>query len=678
MFFHHVVCALILVTAVPEVSAAPQNATLVAGSSDNITFNGGGWQGPGGWQGLDPENESCTASPGRYSWTAGISVSVVFQGVAVYFVGWNNSRNGVYQPYLDGVPDSPVTAYIPAPSGPWVCNVVQYKRTGLANMRHNLTMALLTDDPGHIDTPGMGISGVIVTTEDSQLPLSITTVIPVATLTSSATNADGIITPTTNNSQSLSSTTVTEDTGPFSTGSTTVSKPIGTFSTSNTSSFPTTGTISVSPTTTGVPAVTRTAVTNASGSTQIRVLSPTLSSMLSTLTSQGGAVPATASDRSSSSTTTEVRSVSLPDKFPVLSTLGDQRPVLPTPNNGSPVSTITPGPTAHLLDSGKSSSHRVAVVGSVIGGILGMASIIAFISFAKWAHQVSHAKKASKPGAFKSKSHEFDFVIPPYVPGRPRRESAKSYQITLTLTPVDIEEGHTYQQVAWQRFNITQSDTSSTVTARLDYDRAFGTANIRTGGDAINGVAFCDHPKSFEHAKPGRPVPFKGHAWSNPLQFITRKYKRIIARNDDDVPLRVVIGSYVCEGSQPELNRSSEYVEDRDVEQGGEEDRLWGPMSSGQVGFQSFVVMDENIGYAEQISASFDLILRIYKTQDVEVGQILSPAYVRNKTVPLLGEQGIRLSKLPRVATWLVVTEGSDIRLKMEEPGLGQYLYQYL
>ncbi|KAJ7022212.1 hypothetical protein C8F04DRAFT_1272851 [Mycena alexandri] len=178
----------------------------------------------------------------------------------------------------------------------------------------------------------------------------------------------------------------------------------------------------------------------------------------------------------------------------------------------------------------------------------------------------------------------------------------------------NIEDGYTYQQVAWQRFNFRQSDEPSKVTARLDYDRAFGTANIRSGGDAINGVAFCDHPVSFEHAKPGRPVPFKGQAWAYPLQFITRKYKRIIARNDDHVPLR----SYVCEEMQRESTHSSEDAEDRDVEQEGEDTRLFGSTSNEGVGFQAFVVMDEKIGYAEQISASFDLILRIYKTQDVE------------------------------------------------------------
>ncbi|KAJ6567170.1 hypothetical protein DFH09DRAFT_453382 [Mycena vulgaris] len=242
----------------------------------------------------------------------------------------------------------------------------------------------------------------------------------------------------------------------------------------------------------------------------------------------------------------------------------------------------TPNSTGHTFTSAGSPSHRAVIAGSIVAGIVGLVGIIGFISFANWAHLVNQAKKASKPGAFPSKSHEFNFVVPPYPPGRPRRDKAKSYQITLTLTPVDIEEGYTYQQVVWQRFNI--SDGSLKFTARLDYDRAFGTANIRDGSDNINRVAFSDRPLSF----PGRPVPLKGSAWANPLEFITRKYKRIIARNEDHIPVRVVIGSYICE--------SSEYVEDRNVEEEGEEDHLCGPELNQQAGFQSFVVMDDNIG----------------------------------------------------------------------------------
>ncbi|KAJ7184981.1 hypothetical protein C8R46DRAFT_1065683 [Mycena filopes] len=166
MVLYYLVWSLVLATSVPETLAAPQNITLVAGASNNITFTGGGWQGPGGWQGLS----ACTSPAGMYSWTAGASVTIAFQGTAVYFVGWANSRNGVYQPSLDGVSDSPVSAYIP--SGPSQCNVIQYQRTGLSNGQHNLVMALLPDDPGQIGVPGLSISGAIVTTDDSQSVIS--------------------------------------------------------------------------------------------------------------------------------------------------------------------------------------------------------------------------------------------------------------------------------------------------------------------------------------------------------------------------------------------------------------------------------------------------------------------------------------------------------------------------
>ncbi|KAJ7775553.1 hypothetical protein B0H16DRAFT_1507853, partial [Mycena metata] len=385
------------------------------------------------------------------------------------------------------------------------------------------------------------------------------------------------------------------------------------------------------------------------------------SAVLSLPAQQGQIVPATSTDGGRSSTTSDhTFSLSTADPAPAAS--GDERPVLPT-SDGSPVSTTAPVRTGDVLVSRKPSSHTAKVVGSIVGGLLGLAAIIGFISFASWAHKIRHAKKASKPGAFKSKTHEFNFVIPPYRPDHKSwRNSFNSFQITLTLTPVDIEEGYTYQQVAWQTFDVTQSAKSTTVTKRLDYDRGFGAANIQDGGDAIGGVAFSKSPQTFEHAKPGRPVPFRGHTWSNPLRFIARKYQRIIARNDDHVPLRLVIGSYVWDEKE---RYSSEYVDARD---GVEE---------GQAGFQSFVVMDDKIGYAEEISASFDLILRVYKTQGVQVEQILSPAYVKHKAVPLLGE-GIKLSKLPMVATWVVDTEGPDVQLRMEGPGWAQYLSEYL
>ncbi|KAJ7044358.1 hypothetical protein C8F04DRAFT_1389227 [Mycena alexandri] len=910
MLVCQIASALALVTAVPSVLAAVQNTTFVAGSSENITFNGGGWQGQGDWRGLEAENESCSRTPGIYTWTLSSSVSVVFHGISIYFVGWNNSRNTIYQPYLDGVPDSPVTG---ASSG---CNVIQYKRTGLADTQHNLTMVLLTDEPGAVGvaTQRVGVSGVIVTAKDSKLPLPIATVSPrgtsakllkrlpqadparsspatasipalpeapslpaecyalknpISTLIGSslivpipggtsspstaqttssitdglskstttsapagaATNAsagsptvgttiftesrgnivatstdpNGIIAPTSiDPSQNLESTkfigtttsvsithpsssrmtgTVTTSALPTTTGtlaatasndaasnqirpnfitpggassSSTVlsqSSPVSTTAGGSSSSStagtmssvllkttsskpsspaavntgparvspssrsnppsPTAGvtggstaslaasTISFSPTvavafpssesivssmsssttevillstssrsgtisdTNIIPAPPTTTIEPSSGAVPTRL---NQSAVLPPPTEQGRVIPVPVTDGSRSSAATgdgALSPASPPTSIPAHATPGDERPSLPT--SGSPVSTTTPDPNPNVLVSGKSVSHKATIAGSVVGGVLGLVALIGFISFASWAHKISHAKKASKPGAFKSKAHEFNFVIPPYRPDRKsRRNSFNPFQITLTLTPVDIEEGYTYQQVAWQTFDVTQSAKSSTVTKRLDYDRGFGAANIHDGGDAIGGVAFCKRPQTFEHAKPGRPVPFKGQTWSNALKFIARKYRRIIARNDDNVPLRLVIGSYVWNRRERGSTYSSEYVDARDV------------VEEGEAGFQSFVVMDDKIGYAEEISASFDLILRVYRTEGVQVEQILSPAYVKHKAVPLLGAEGIRLSKLPMVATWVVDTEGPDVQLRMEGPGWAQYLSEYL
>ncbi|KAJ7130887.1 hypothetical protein C8R46DRAFT_1141385 [Mycena filopes] len=285
------------------------------------------------------------------------------------------------------------------------------------------------------------------------------------------------------------------------------------------------------------------------------------------------------------------------------------------------------------------------------------------------------AEQAKKPGVFTSKGQEFNFVIPPH--DRPLTFQSTPYQITLTLTPVDIEEGYTYQEVVWQTFAVPQTNISKTrkFTARLDPARAFGTANIHW--DDINNVALCHKPKCFVDAKPGRPILFKGYVCANTLQYIASKNTRIMARNDDHVPMRLVIGSYIREQDQlkPNWNQGLR-------------------MSSNDgVNFQSFIVMDDAIGYGEEVSASVDLILRVYKTRDVqgqvrepcrvfepeylEAGQILSPTYVKHKAVPLLSGAGVRLSMLPRVATWLVKTEGQDTQLTMQAPGLWQSLSPY-
>ncbi|KAJ7433685.1 hypothetical protein B0H11DRAFT_2121028 [Mycena galericulata] len=363
--------------------------------------------------------------------------------------------------------------------------------------------------------------------------------------------------------------------------------------------------------------------------------------------------------------------------------------VAPAPNfipSTSSDNTPVSGSTAQSFASAKSPSHRAKITHSIIAGIVGLVGIVCVAALANLAYQISIAKKAGKPGSFPNKSHKFIFVIPPYMPDLRRNKRPNSYQITLTLTPVDIQDDYTYQQVAWQRFNI--NDGSDQFTATLQYDRAFGAANIRNSVDSINRVSWCDPPVSFGHAKPGRPVYLRQSTWKA-LNFIRWKYQRIIARNEDRVPVRMVIGndvsllylcacyqnnsaigSYIChEEGGGEPTEISQHVADDNVEEAIEIDALV-PKPNEDAGFQSFVVLDETIDYAEQISASFDLILRAYKTQDVEVGQILPWNYLRDKAVPLLGEQGIRLSKLPKVATWSILSDGSDMELIMERPAL--------
>ncbi|KAJ7243499.1 hypothetical protein C8J57DRAFT_62636 [Mycena rebaudengoi] len=747
---------LISATDILRGQAAVQNISLAAGTSSNITLNGSGWWGPGGWQGLKDENTACNASTdpvnkdGKATPDQGTSVTVLFQGTAVYFVGWNNSRNGVYQPYIDGVPDSPVTAYIPVDM-PWKCNVVQFKRTGLTNAQHNLTIALLPDDPGKIKIPGLSVNGFIITTDDDPvLPVTSTDIdgsiittgssssasLPTSTpAASSAPQASSALRPTNSAADSSGSPPITTDvsripststTGSSLLSTTTGSSHIPLTSIATTTTFPTaaaasdtnerlvppsistdssfvplmsiatTGTFptilagsSVSPAAVQVgsptddslvsPSATydsttistfpTTAVTGSTSSAAVQVTSSTVDSVVP---------PSTTIDSSSASHTVAVKISAAPHTKPTTrsSVSTASTAVQPTKSTSDdsvpPSSTVNVGavlPTSATANSGFPLATTVAttdsdnirglhpntgpIIGSAIAAIIGLLAIAALGNLAS---QVIQAKKASKPGANAKKSREFIFVFPPYFP-RPKKEKIKSHQITLTLAPVDIEDDYTYQQVVWQRFNI--DDGSSEFSAKFNYDRGFGTANIKPGRDEINGVSFCDRPLAIGHAKPGRIIPLKGSAWANALEFIIRKYTRITARNDSEVPLRLVIGTYNCVENDPEA------AGEGNVEGTEEHDYLVRSQSAGWVEFQSFVIMDDPIHYAETLSASFDLTLRAYKTHDVDVGQILSPSYLRDKAVPLLGE-GIRISKLPKIATWNILSNDSGIELARE------------
>lgn len=60
-----------------------------------------------------------------------------------------------------------------------------------------------------------------------------------------------------------------------------------------------------------------------------------------------------------------------------------------------------------------------------------------------------------------------------------------------------------------------------------------------------------------------------------------------------------MIGSYICEESERSTTESYDHLEEGNMEEEGEEDRLYRPKSKQQVGFQSFVVIDDEIGYVD-------------------------------------------------------------------------------
>ncbi|KAF7349827.1 hypothetical protein MVEN_01283200 [Mycena venus] len=533
----------------------------------------------------------------------------------------------------------------------WMCNVIQYERTGLVNGNHNLTIALLPDDPGNIGIPGLSVNGFIITTDDDpvlSVPPSLTT--DVSTVPPTSTTKSSTF-PHTNTTARSSISHATGDLRPKNS---------------------TTGGSVLSSTKTDVSRVPPTSI--ASGSDFTTVAHSSISHPPAALQTVNSVPPLTITDVSTVPQTTITRSRAVQHTNATAHSSVSDIIAAVQPTNSTNEGSVPPSTTTSaILPESSAIPHtnttaRVPevntgpIAGFIIAGIL---SLLGIAGLGNWASQVIQAKLASKPGANSSKFHEFIFLFPPYLPW-PKKEKNKiaSGLITLTLTPVDIEEDYTYQQVVWRRFNIDNGLPQ--FTARLDYDRAFGTANIGRGRDEINGVSFCDRPLSIAHAKPGRIIPLKGSAWANPLEFIIQKYNRIIARNDSDIPVRMVLGSYICKESEGSSTDSSEDVEERNMEKAVEHNELVGSQLIPDVGFQSFVVMDHKIGYAETLSASFDLILHAYKTHGVEVGQILSPSFLRDQAVPLLGEQGIRISKLPKIATWSIIPNESGIELKRE------------
>ncbi|KAJ7723905.1 hypothetical protein B0H16DRAFT_1597678 [Mycena metata] len=152
----------IWVTAVLEVRAALTDVTLVP-PSGNISLNGPLWaSGESGCGDL-----SSAGNHHSFDFTA--SISVVFQGIAVYFVGMNYDPEGsiMYQASLDGVPDIQFPSYIPPQAND--CGVILYSKTGIANTKHTLDIPHV---PGTPHDTSLGMVGFSVTTDDgSGIPL---------------------------------------------------------------------------------------------------------------------------------------------------------------------------------------------------------------------------------------------------------------------------------------------------------------------------------------------------------------------------------------------------------------------------------------------------------------------------------------------------------------------------
>ncbi|KAJ7036963.1 hypothetical protein C8F04DRAFT_1093963 [Mycena alexandri] len=306
-------------------------------------------------------------------------------------------------------------------------------------------------------------------------------------------------------------------------------------------------------------------------------------------------------------------------------------------SNNPGLSSSTPGnPGSPTVQSPGSFLSRPGGIGTVVGGTVGGLIVLGLVAL--WAHGVIQAML----GIFPWMVREFKFG-----------SMDGSHQIILTLTPVDIDKAYPCEQVVWQVFTIGPG--SQEFTAKLEYKRAFGIAIIQSGGNALNNERICKEPDVMASAKPGRALPFTGSAWDKPLQFMLQKRTRIIARNQsaNRIPQRLVIGSYI----------------------GAEVDEEKADTAPLLARFQPFVVMEEHarVQYGEEFSATDDLILRAYKTKmyDAQVTQILSSEDLsdENKTVPLLGKEGVRLSTLPEKTTWFIARKkGSEFQLTREIP----------
>ncbi|KAJ7723898.1 hypothetical protein B0H16DRAFT_330532 [Mycena metata] len=153
MLSGYIFCILGWFIAAREVHAVLTNITLIP-PSDNISLNGPGWTSHVGSIQCGELPTVAVSLPADNAGGAA-NVSVTFQGIAVYFVGWNNGPDFVYQAFLDGVPDPQFTAY--TPSQPEGCGAIFYSKTGLVNTDHTLVIK-------SVAPTSLEIKGFIVTT----------------------------------------------------------------------------------------------------------------------------------------------------------------------------------------------------------------------------------------------------------------------------------------------------------------------------------------------------------------------------------------------------------------------------------------------------------------------------------------------------------------------------------
>jgi len=190
--------------------------------------------------------------------------------------------------------------------------------------------------------------------------------------------------------------------------------------------------------------------------------------------------------------------------------------------------------------------------------------------------------------------------------------------------------------MAWQVLDI--DSRRPLVEAKLPADRGFGSAKVEEGPDAIAGTCFASSSE-YEFVPRGWVLPMEwgagGVSFKKPSKGPRKSCDQILFKNLSNVPRNATIGSFHVDGEYPR--------------------------------FQPFVMVENIKSGGEPFSVPHGLILQVYLTYGVRVGQVLTADVLdtplleggaqreqEEEEEQLQAQEGIPVGTLEQRTTWNV------------------------